>query len=280
MRFLIVRLLFAAALIAGTAVSCVSEKPKGEIVRIKGSDTMLELTRNLANEFMRENPGISIYVEGGGSAEGIDALTAGVVDIASSSRMLRSTEIMHIAENFSAIGMSYLIAKDALSVYANPENPIENVSFEDLEAIFTGDKKNWKEVGGEDLPITVYLRSPNSGTLLYFQRHVLSGKDFRQDAKIRPAYSELIESVTEDVGGTAFGGMNKGLKLKHLTVDGYAPTSSNVRRDLYPLTRYLHFYTVNTPRGAVKKFIDWATSKKAAQIISRSGYVPVWEDLY
>lgn len=241
---------------------------------------MLEFTRNLAAEFMRENPGISIYVEGGGSAEGIQALSGGEVEIASSSRMLRSGEIMHIAENFSAVGMSYLIAKDALSVYANPENPIENVSFEDLVKIFKGEKANWNQVGGEDLPITVYLRSPNSGTLLYFQRHVLSGKEFRQDAKIRPVYAELIESVAEDVGGTAFGGMNKGLNLKHLSIDGYAPTANNVRRDLYPLTRYLHFYTVNTPRGAVKKFIDWATSKKASQIISQSGYVPVWEDPY
>ncbi|MGD8305346.1 MAG: substrate-binding domain-containing protein, partial [Ignavibacteria bacterium] len=158
--------------------SCSIKQRQVAVITIKGSDTMLELTQTLARRYMEENPGISIYVNGGGTAEGVRALIRGEIEICTASRTLRSQEAKLLAEYYGTLGMAFLVAKDALSIYLNKDNPVKNLSLEQLKNIYECKTRSWKELGGRDEPIIPVIRNPNSGTHLYFKEHILGGDEY------------------------------------------------------------------------------------------------------
>ena len=154
--------------------SCSFRPVETNEIKIVGSDTMLELTSNLAEHYMKENPGISIIVEGGGTAEGIKALIKNQTDICTASRNLKPDEAKLLADYYGSLGLVFLIAKDALSIYVNPNNPVKDLSINQLKDIYSGKTNNWAKLNGKDALIIPVVRNPNSGTYLYFMEHVLS----------------------------------------------------------------------------------------------------------
>ncbi len=246
-------------------------------IRIKGSDTMFPLTQILAEEYMKQNPYISVYVEGGGTALGVKALVRGEIDICTASRNLTSEEAKIMAENFGTLGLSFLIAKDGLSIYLNSKNNIWSLTIEDLKKIFTCEITNWKKLGGDDAKIVIYTRSPNSGTYLYFQEHILEGKEYCNEAKVISTTKEIINKVSNEKYAIGYGGIGYDGKVNHAKINGIEPTEENVLNDKYPIARYLYFYTLNTPSGFVKDFIDWVLSPEGQKIVREEGYIPLWE---
>ena len=249
-------------------------------IRIKGSDTMLLLTKKLAEEYMKNNPGISIYVDGGGTAKGIEAISEGSADICTASRTLNPEEIKILADRYSSVGISYLIAKDGLSVYMNPENPVKNLTLNQLKGIFTGKIKNWRDVGGNDSQITKIVRSPNSGTHSYFQEHVLDGDEYDNNAEVRHTTNSIIKFISENPSAIGYGGIgyNTGIKLSN--IDGISSSEENVRNNEYPISRYLYFYTPTQPGGEVQKFINWVMSMNGQKQVKTAGYIPIWRITY
>jgi phosphate transport system substrate-binding protein len=247
------------------------------IIRVKGSDTMRILLDRLAEEYMKKIPGIAIFVEGGGTALGIRDLIQNRIDICTASRTIRPEEVRLLAKNYNRIGINTRIAKDALSVYLNPQNPLRNLSMPQLEDIFTGKVVNWKSVGGNDAPIRLLIRSPNSGTFLFFKEHVLGGKDYSPAAKTESTTMAIIEEVSEDINAIGYGGLAYGANVIHCKIDGVPPSARNVKNNRYPIIRYLYFYTIDTPQGYVKAFIDWVL-KDGQQIIREVGYIPLWSE--
>jgi phosphate transport system substrate-binding protein len=270
------KLLFLCGILLILFNSC-SQKPVGvNFISIKGSDTMLLLVENLAEEFMRENENISIYVEGGGSRQGIKALYQEHVDISASSRPLETAEIQSLAERFSTLGVSNAIAKDALSIYIHPDNPLENLTIDQLRDIFEGKITNWEKINGINAPINIYVRNPNSGTNLYFREHILNGNNYDTSAVALSTTKMLISKIMEDEYGIGYGGIgydNDGQGV--LNINGYFPSAKNVRDNNYPISRYLYFYTLDSPKGHVKEFMDWVVSKKGQAVVERSGFIPI-----
>lgn len=247
------------------------------VLRIKGSDTMLNLTNLLANKFMKDNPGISIYVEGGGTKTGIDALVKGQIDICTASRLLKPDEIKKMADAFRSIGVSTYVAKDALSIYLNPNNPVKNLSLDDVRNIFTCGIKNWRELGGEDRIIRLMSRSPNSGTYLYFKEHVLESDNYCSSADIKSTTEEIVDEVSRDISAIGYGGVGYGKNIFHATINGILPSEENVRNGSYPISRYLFFVTRNNPQDLTKDFIDWVLSSEGQNIVKQAGYVALWD---
>lgn len=259
-------------------VSGCSFKPtEVSTITIKGSDSMLLLTENLAQEYMKLNPGISIYVYGGGTAVGIRALINGEVDICTASRNLRPDEAKTLAEYYGSVGLFYLIAKDALSVYVNQYNPVKDFSMDELRNIFECDVTDWSKLGGKHQKIIPVVRNLNSGTYLYFKEHVLNGDDYCDDVIVEATTAEIIEYVEKNENAIGYGGMAYKGKIVHAKIDGIEPSEKNAQNDTYPLTRYLHFFTTQVPTGIVKKFIDWVLSPEGQKVIKSSGYIPLWE---
>lgn len=249
-------------------------------IRIKGSDTMYHLTNLLAQEYMEQNPGVSIYVDGGGTSSGVRALIKGEIEICTASRNLEPDEIKLLADNFKSIGISFLIAKDGLCVYLNSENPIQNLSQKQVSDIFTCTINNWKELGGPDKEIIRINRTPNSGTYLYFKEHILEGKEYCINASVGITTENIIEQIKNDRYSIGYGGVAFKSDITLARIDNVLPTEENIRNDRYPITRYLHFYTLTQPTGQVKDFIDWVLSPKGQNIIKSNGFIPLFEISY
>jgi phosphate transport system substrate-binding protein len=181
-----------------TSYSCSFKPTKENEIKIVGSDTMLELTSNLAEQYMKENSGISIIVEGGGTGTGINALIKNQTDICTASRNLKPDEAKLLADYYGSLGLVFLIAKDALSIYVNPKNNISSLTQSELKKIFTGEIKNWKVLGGKDSSIVPIIRNPNSGTYLYFKDHVLEGEDYSDNSETKPTTKDIIKFIEKN----------------------------------------------------------------------------------
>ncbi|MDT8324064.1 MAG: phosphate ABC transporter substrate-binding protein [Bacteroidota bacterium] len=273
-----VLLLITAALWSGGCASSpevLDDAP--QVLRIKGSDTMLHLVIRWAEEFMKQHPDIAVYAEGGGSATGIRALIDGDVHLSSASRSLRPDEVRQLLEKQGSLGLSILTARDALSVYLHPSNPVTNLGRAQLKDIFAGRTMNWKQVGGTDLPITVIGRQPNSGTFLFFEEHVLDGEPYSDAAETVPTTAAVIRRVQAQAGAIGYGGLAYGRDVTLSRVEGVEPTAENVRNGSYPIARYLYFFASEPPRGKTKLFIDWVLSDAGQRIVQEIGYIPLWE---
>lgn len=249
-------------------------------ITIKGSDSMLPLTEKLAEEYMKQNPAISIYVYGGGSAEGIKALIRNEIDICTTSRNLEPQETKALAEYYGSVGLFYLIAKDALCVYINKSNPVKDYSIELIRQIFECKVIKWNELGWEDREIVPVIRNLNSGTHLYFKEHVLEGAEYCNSAIVKSTTSDVIEFIEQNNNAIGYGSIGYSGDFSYASVNGIEPSEKNAQNDTYPITRYLHFFTTQIPKGSVKNFVDWVLSPEGQQIVKQAGYIPLWDLTY
>ncbi|MGA9291879.1 MAG: phosphate ABC transporter substrate-binding protein [Ignavibacteriaceae bacterium] len=260
-----------------TSFSCSFQIPERTSIKIKGSDTMLYLTKQLAEEYMKKNTAVSIYVEGGGTAAGIRSFVVGETDICTASRTFKGEEVKILADHFKSVGISFIIAKDALTIFINPTNKVRNFSLKQLKKIFTGKITNWKELGGDDSKIVVLNRNPNSGTYLYFKEHVLSSEEYSPDVVTKPTTASIVDEVIADKNAIGYGGIGYQRDSAGASVEGIQPTEANVRNNTYPISRYLYFYTQSTPSGIIKDFIDWVIGPEGERVIEKAGYISLWE---
>jgi len=241
---------------------------------------MFELTSNLAEAYMKEYPGTSLHVEGGGTAEGIKALLNNKTDICTASRNLKPEEAKLLADYYGSLGLVFLIAKDGLSIYVNPSNHVKDFNLQQLKDIYTGKKNNWRALGGKDTSITTVTRNPNSGTYFYFKEHVMEDENYSSSAIVAATTKEIVNFVSKNTNAIAigYGGMGYKENIFHAKINGIEPNEENVRNDTYPITRYLHFFTTKSPGGVVKHFIDWVLSPAGQNVVRKSGYIPLWEN--
>ncbi len=241
-------------------------------IQIKGSDTELNLVQALAEEFTKEHPDVSITVRGGGSGTGIAALINGEVDIANSSRLMTQEEL-EAAKARGVEPVRFVFALDGIAVVVNPKNTLDGISLEDLGRLYRGEIKNWKELGGPDLPVVLYGRQSNSGTFVFFREHVVKG-DYSPQMRPMNGNSQIVEAVAQDPGGVGYVGLGylksaEG-KVKALKVDGKLPGEPG-----YPILRTLQQYTKGKPTGTVKEFLSFEISPKGQEIVKGMGFLPV-----
>ena len=169
-----------------------------------------------------------------------------------------------------------------MSVYVSAENPIKELTVEQLELIFIGKTKNWKEVGGNDAPITVYSRENSSGTYEFFKEHVLKGKDFAASTQTMPGTAAVLQAVAKDKNGIGYGGAAYGAGAKHLAIKkddaspAIEPTEENVVGGTYPIWRHLYIY-VNPAldKGDIATYLSWIRSDAGQKVVKEVGYFPL-----
>lgn len=249
--------------------------------KIKGSDTVLPLTQKEAEVYMKQHPGSSIMVTGGGSGVGIAAILNGTTDIAQSSRKMKMDEKMKMQDAGKAFKET-IIAYDALAVIVNTANKVEQMTREQIEGIFTGKITNWKEVGGEDLKIVVYSRETSSGTYEFFKEHVLNKKNFAPSALLMPATGAIVQSVSQTKGAIGYVGLAylesdvKALRVSYDQGKTYVnPNVENAMNKSYPISRPLYYYYLNATEKSIQPFIDFILSAEGQKIVKEVGYVPV-----
>jgi phosphate transport system substrate-binding protein len=248
---------------------------------IKGSDTVLPLSQKAVEEFKKVNPTVIIAVTGGGSGVGITSLIEGTTDIAQLSRKIKFDERNKLMEKNITV-KEVIAAYDALAVVVHPSNPVTNLTREQLEDIFTGKIKNWKEVGGEDLVIIPYSRETSSGTYEFFKESVLKNKNYMTGIMSMPATGAIVQSVSQTRGAIAYIGLaylNKDVKAIHVSYDEgqtfVAPTVENAKNESYPIVRPLYFYYDTAIESKVKSFMDFVLSDDGQKIVSDIGFITV-----
>lgn len=173
------KVLIASILLTGISFGAMAQK-------IKGSDTVLPLSQKLAEQYMKKHPKQSVVVTGGGSGVGISALLTGTTEIAQASRKIKFDERQKLQADGKK-AKEVVIAYDALAVVVHPSNKVSQLTREQLQDIFTGKIKNWKEVGGEDMRIVAYSRETSSGTYEFFKESVLKSKNYMNGIMSLPA---------------------------------------------------------------------------------------------
>jgi len=252
-----------------------------ESITVKGSDTMVILGQRWAEVYMKGNKKASVQVTGGGSGVGIAALINGSTDLANASRKMKDKE----KKKLEAHGVKEIVtAKDGLTVYLHKDNPVTELSFNQLKQMYTLKITNWKEVGGPDAKIVLYGRDNSSGTYAYFKKHVLNKEDFAQETQTLPGTSAIVNAISKDINGVGYGGKAyaegvKAVKIKKGDSDeACLPTEENVATGKYPLARPLHIYTTEKILKAkphIQKYIDWILTQKGQSIVKDVGYYPI-----
>ena len=274
-----------AVAIAAYTLAATSPAQAGKIT-VKGSDTMVVLAQKWAEAYMAKNPSTKIQVTGGGSGTGLAALQNKTTDICNSSRKIRAAEIANCVTAFGKRPTEYKSALDGLSVYVHESNPLKELTMEQIEQIFVGKVRNWKEVGGPDAPITVYSRENSSGTYEFFKEHVLKGKDFVASAQTMPGTAALMQAVAKDNNGVGYGGAayGQGAKALHVKKTASTPaieaTEENVVSGKYPISRYLFLYlNPALDKGEIADFITWIRGDEGQKLVKEVGYFPLPKNL-
>ena len=252
-----------------------------------GSDTMVNLALAWAETYQTIKPNIRISVTGGGSGTGITALINQSTDIANASRAIKSEEI----DSAKAQGIDpiqFTVARDAIAVIVNLNNPINQLTLEQISDIYSGKINNWKEIGGEDRPIVRLSRETNSGTHVYFLETVLRlGQDdnktlFSPDTLLLPSSEGIIAEVRDNpntIGYDGLGYVIPEVKLVAVAKDNKSafeyPSIETVNNNAYPIARDLYMYTAGQPVGVIKDYIDWILSAEGQEIVSNLGFVPI-----
>ena len=267
------------ALIVATVLLGATPPARAANLVVTGSDTMLVLAQKWAEVYTTNHPGTKFDVSGGGSGIGIDALQRKTTDLCDASRQLSAEEIAGCVSAFDKRPTEYKVALDGLSVYVHPENPVSEITLEQLAKVFTGKIRNWKELNGHDAAITVYGRETVSGTYEFFKEHVLHGEPFALNTQTMPGTVALLRAVAKDMNGigyagSAYGRGSKALRIRKTpTSPAIEATEANVVKGIYPIWRYLYIY-VNPARDVddLAAYLNWMRGDEGQKIVKEVGY--------
>jgi phosphate transport system substrate-binding protein len=281
-----------AAAACGGGGGSQAAKPAKTVIQNKGSDTMVNVAQVWAEEYRKVAPDVEVEVSGGGSGVGLAALLKGAVDIANASRDIKPSEIEQAEKNTGQKPVGFNVGFDALAVYVHKDNPLSEITLEQLTEIYAEGAKTtrWSEIGVKipgvsDDTIVRVSRQSSSGTYEFFREHALGNRDFRMGSRDLNGSKEVVELVGGTLTAIGYSGMGyatTAVKMLKVTSKpgspAVAPTVAAVHDKTYPLARSLHVYTLGEPQGAVKQYIDWILSDAGQKVVEDSGYVPVPPD--
>lgn len=260
--------------------------PSATYIENKGSDTIVNLALAWAEKYQSENKDIRISVTGGGSGTGIASLINGTVDIANSSRQIKEEEIEE-AKSKGTDPVEHIIARDAIAVIVHPDNPVSELTLQEISDIYSGKITNWMDVGGEDRPIVKLSRETNSGTHVYFLETVLrlgNSDDetlFSMDTLLLPSSEGIIVEVRQNPNAIGYDGLGyvpddlKTIAIANDAGGAYVlPSIATVNDKSYAIARDLYMYTNGEPTGIIKDYLDWILAPEAQDIVAELGFVP------
>jgi phosphate transport system substrate-binding protein len=277
--------LFVVAIAALSCAGCAKVKARyteihdrffpqpDEVLLVAGSSTMRQFTTPLVEEFKKQNGHTIVENQAGGASAGVIALKRGAIDVAMLTRDLKEEEDDPMLRN-------YLVARDAIAILVNPQNPVGNLTLHQLKKIYEKEITNWKEVGGTDAPIDILVREPGATAQKSIRDYVLGGDDMPDEPaeRIMKSHDAMIAGVKSNpnaIGFEALAGISR--DVKPITVNGVAIANKTVLSGRYPLSRsfYLVLYGSSTP--AAERFVAFALSKEGQDIfVKQDGLLAVY----
>lgn len=261
-----------------------------------GSDTLNNLMTLWAEGFKSQYPNVNIQIEGKGSSTAPVALIEGTAQLGPMSREMKSEEIDEFERKFGYKPLEVRVAIDALAVYAHKDNPIEGLTMQQVDAIFSSTYKaggtairKWGDLGmpGEwsGMDISKYGRNSASGTYGFFKDEALLKGDFDASVKEQPGSSAVVQGVASDLGGIGYSGIGyrtsgvRAVPLGSGSGDYFPPTYENCLNGDFPLSRFLLVYVNKNPEKPLDlltlEFLKFVLSKEGQEIVVKDGYYPM-----
>jgi phosphate transport system substrate-binding protein len=263
-----------------------------------GSDTMNNLLTLWLESFKKYYPNVNIQIEGKGSSTAPPALISGTAQLGPMSRNMKSEEIDKFEKKFGYKPTEIKTSLDALAVYVNKDNPINGLSLQQVDAIFSKTRRGghsedittWGSLGltGDwaNRRISLYGRNSASGTYGFFKKHALFKGDYKDEVKEQPGSASVVQGVTEDRFGIGYSGVGyktSGVRIVPLSEKDddkfYDGSYDHVLSGKYPLSRFLYIYINKQPNQKLdplmKEFLTFVLSYEGQQIVIKDGYLPL-----
>jgi phosphate transport system substrate-binding protein len=248
----------------------------GNIV-IKGSTTVLPIAQKVAEVYMKANPDVRISLSGGGSGNGMKAIVDGTTDIANSSRFIKDKEVKLAVEK-GRFPVPFAVAYDCIVPVVHPSNQVTNLTLDQLKALYKGEIKNWKEVGGPDREIVVVSRDTSSGTYEVWHEKVMKKERVYPGALLQPSNGSVVQAVSKNKNAIGYIGLGYvDASVKALSANGVTGSAETTLNGTYPVSRPLYMFTAGWPEGDTLKFINFVIHpQKGQKYVSEAGYVPLY----
>lgn len=258
---------------AASSASSSAAQVSGTITAV-GSTALQPLAEAAAEQFMEENSGVQITVQGGGSGTGITQIVQGAVQIGNSDvfaeeKVENPDDVDKIKDNkVCVVGMGPVV---------NPDVTIDDITLEDLAKIFTGEVTNWSEVGGADEDIVVINRQSGSGTRSVFEAAVFTDGQEAGTFQEQDSSGTVVQMVSQTPGAISYLAFSYfSDDVKALSVDGVAPEAANVEDNSWVIWAYEHMYTAAQPDEATQAFIDYMMGDEVqGSLVEENGYIPM-----
>lgn len=267
-----------------------------------GSDTLNNLMTLWAEGFKKHYPNVNIQIEGKGSSTAPPALIEGTAQLGPMSREMRGTEIDAFEKKYGYKPTALGTALDSLAVYVHKDNPIQGLTMQQVDAIFSktrrcGEARSisvWGETGLDgtwaNAPISLYGRNSASGTYGFFKEIALCNGDYKDEVKEQPGSASVVQGVSEDRNGAGYSGigyMTSGVRAVPLAAKAgetfYTPSYETVTGGTYPLSRFLYVYINKAPNQPLdplmREFVKFVFSKEGQEVVVKDGYFPLTAEM-
>ncbi|MGE5657162.1 MAG: phosphate ABC transporter substrate-binding protein [Actinomycetota bacterium] len=254
-------------------VTTPSTTPSAAKLTLSGSTTIAVLATELAKHYQAINPGVKIDIQKTSSWRGITDVRQGIADIGMVNRALTNNE-----QNLSA----FTIANDGISMVVHRDNPVQNLTTQQIGEIYTDKINNWQKLGGKNAPIVTVSRAEGRASLDFFIEYLKIGKSAIRSDVVVGDTEESIQAVLDNPNAISFASLSyaeeaaaQGKPIKLLAINGVKASSDNVKKGTFPMTRPLNLVTKSSPAPAIKNFIDFTLSTEGQEVLRQKKVVPV-----
>lgn len=271
MKRFIVGTLAVAIMGGGIALA----KDANKIV-VDGSTTVGPIAKAFAEYYMGKHPAVNITVSESGSGNGAKSLINAACDVATMSRPMKNAE-KKAAQDAGILPIEHIVAMDGIAIIVHPGNSMADLSIEQIRAIYTGAIRNWKDLGGPDMPIVVISRDTNSGTYECFETLVMGKQKMTDKTEYVGSNGAIRQRVMSTPGAVGYVGLAFREGVKVLTVNGIEATPATVLAKIYPIARPLYIYTNGRPAhdSPLCNFVNLSDTIEGKKIVEDTGFVPL-----
>lgn len=245
---------------------------------VQSSDTLLDLSRNWADGFMGKQTTTKVALSSAATPAVFAALAERKINLATTSRTIRYKEAQACQAVFGQRPTDFKVAVNGVAVYVHPDNPVKVLMYEELEGIYRGKFRNWKQLGGPDAPITILGVATNTSVGELFVEEVLGGKPVTNDVQI-VTQQDVLRAVAQNANAIGFGAYTRTNPVRCLQIKRVysstpvEPDETTIANRVYPITRFIYCYVEpEANQGEIKSYLDWIRSDEGQQIAVQAGY--------